>query len=130
MGQLNRPLGPGPQAADLPATPTRPALEFPTAPAPTRGDGTPAGGRPAAPERPTATAPLGRVSRPPLEPPQLGQVNRPLVPPAGDVPQNEPAGPGPSGLPAAVRPWSEPVTPDGGDDDAPSGLPPRPHRGE
>lgn len=106
-----------PQAETPQARPGRPPLEAPQMGQLNRGpEGRPAleppqmgQTQPALPQNPdaavgqqAATAALGRPQRPPLEAPQLGQLNRPLTPPAGG-----------------------PDTEDTGDD-APSGLPPRP----
>ncbi|MGX6603817.1 hypothetical protein ACWKSP_16975 [Micromonosporaceae bacterium Da 78-11] len=77
-----RPADPGPAVERPPLAPAefdRPAGGHPAT-----------GAHPAAaahPEEPTvgaqlATAPLGRVKRPPLEAPQMGQLNRPLTAPA------------------------------------------------
>jgi hypothetical protein len=68
----------------------------------------------------TTTAPLRRPARPPLEPPQMGQLNRPL--PAPPASPSGPADQSPSGL--AVAPSGLAAeSPSAPTAEAPSGLP-------
>jgi hypothetical protein len=128
------------QAAGIPPTAAAPPPEVTQA--------VPAVDRPSAGYQ-TTTAPLGRPARPPLEPPQMGQLNRPLPAPPVGAPSGTPVGApsgieaeAPSGLPGTAAatlsglpgaateapstlPGNPPVTAPSapGPADAPSGLP-------
>ncbi len=133
------PTGPAPTATPGHATqpPTGHGAQPPTFPVAQPATGLPPGPRPAAADEAATPSRLNRpdssprAARPPLEPPQMGQLNRPL--------QAAPTDPtdAPSGLPtrAAVpqdsvtwppaRLAADPAVP-AAPDDTPSGLPRRP----
>ena len=82
------------------------------------------------------TQPPARGARPPLEPPQLGQLTRPLQPPATEAttsPSGLPHRPGaaqtPASWPPPAAPGTAPDAPAGtSGEEAPSGLPGRPQQ--
>ncbi|MGW4947636.1 hypothetical protein ACWEOZ_39300 [Actinoplanes sp. NPDC004185] len=112
MGQLNRPFEP----TAHPAPATNPANGNESQP---QSPAHPQLSEPASLSGLARPQPPARTTRPPLEPPQMGQLNRPLSP--SDTP---------SGLPSrgAVPDPAAGAGPDDAPDapDAPSGLPARP----
>jgi len=132
MGQLNRQLDVAPQLP--PAAPQghagqRPSgIPFPPAPMTPHHSSPPEAGAP------PAAYPPQRPTRPPLEPPQMGQLNRPLpAADAADSPSGLPARTGalqpPASWPPAQAPAAQAAEATPGvarPEDTPSGLPPRP----
>jgi hypothetical protein len=158
MGQLNRgleaPAGPQPGGTQNPAGAQPGGPQNPAGAQP-GGPQNPVGAQPGGAQNPAGPQPGGtpagpRAGRPPLEAPQMGQLNRGLQDqgdPAGGpaLPHNPDAAVGHQAATAALgrpqRPPLEapqmgqlnrPLTPPEADkpdgDDAPSGLPPRPQQ--
>ncbi|RSM55755.1 hypothetical protein DMB66_35375 [Actinoplanes sp. ATCC 53533] len=106
---------------------------FPPPPATPHHTSPPEAGAPPAPYPPQPAQPAQPFTRPPLEPPQMGQLNRPLPSTeAADSPSGLPARAGALPPPASWPPAQAPATPAipgiAGPEDAPSGLPPRPQQ--